>query len=133
MRCQNNMRQIGIAMHHSQAAYGRMIPRQWSPADVSPGTIPSIAAIPEGPLSWMVLLLPEIEQGPLYADSAKACLINRDEFSNPPHVGLATVVPLYVCPADGRLRSPLTDPFGLTAAYTSYIGVMGVQPRACGQ
>jgi prepilin-type processing-associated H-X9-DG protein len=39
--------------------------------------------------------------------------------------GLATVVPVYTCPSDGRLRAPLTDPDGIPAAYTSYIGIMG--------
>lgn len=33
---------------------------------------------------------------------------------------------VYVCPADGRLFSPLTDDFGITAAYASYVGIAGV-------
>ena len=54
-------------------------------------------------------------------DAKKA---DKIDYHNPPHVGLATVIPLYACPSDGRLSSPITAD-GFTAAYCSYVGVMG--------
>ena len=52
----------------------------------------------------------------------QACFVESDPTKNPPHIGFSTVIPAYVCPADGRLSQPLTDSFGTTAAFTSYIG-----------
>jgi prepilin-type processing-associated H-X9-DG protein len=46
-------------------------------------------------------------------------------FHDPPHVGYKTVVKLYVCPADARLHQPLTNEFGVTAAYASDMGIAG--------
>lgn len=44
---------------------------------------------------------------------------------NPPHLGLATVIRTYACPADGRIFIAITDDEGYRAAYGSYQGVSG--------
>jgi prepilin-type processing-associated H-X9-DG protein len=78
----------------------------------------------------MALILPQIEEEGLFRTSAAACQSDPEPLHNPPHVGLATVVRPYVCPADGRLRVPLTDRLGVRASFTSYIGINGsVPPR----
>ena len=71
----------------------------------------------------MGFILPYVEQDSLWSATEQAFLIDRRAFHNPPHIGYATVVKVYVCTADGRLFYPLTDKFGVTAAYTDYIGI----------
>jgi hypothetical protein len=55
----------------------------------------------------------------------EACRAEPIMVRNPPHVGLTTVVRLYVCPPDGQLLTPMTDQNGVSATYTSYNGVGG--------
>src|SRR5207244_2278612 len=42
--------------------------------------------------------------------------------NNPPHVGLSSVIPLYLCPSDGRTQAEKSPPI----AFLSYLGVEGV-------
>ncbi len=116
VKCLNNLRQIGIALHHHHDVHGGLPPR------------PARGNAQQGPnrlLSWMALILPQMDQGPLWALSESACRAGGYPFQDPPHVGYTTVVPAYVCPADGRSLSPLTAPSGDRAAFTSYIGIAG--------
>src|SRR5207253_6722633 len=79
---------------------------------------------PNAALGWMALILPQVDQAPLYGVAEQACRIDPNTLHNPPHVGLATPVPVYVCPDDGR-TGPLTDQWGRTVTFTSYLGVAG--------
>jgi prepilin-type processing-associated H-X9-DG protein len=116
--CANNLRQIGLAAQHYDAAKSRLPPgyawlsgkRDKAPRDALVG--------------WPVLLLPYLDQQPLW-ESALAAYGTAYGYSNPPHVGLATVVKTYVCAADSRLSSAITDAAGNTVAYGSYRGVSG--------
>jgi prepilin-type N-terminal cleavage/methylation domain-containing protein/prepilin-type processing-associated H-X9-DG protein len=117
--CLNRLRQVGLALHHFHDAHGR-----FPPLPVGP----KAARDPNALLSWMALLLPQLEQEALYRASAEACRIDAEPLHDPPHVGLAAVVAAYVCPSDGRLLTPHTDRFGVRAAFTSYIGIAGTLP-----
>ena len=115
-RCLNNLRQIGLAFHNYEAASGHLPPlpvRKGSEGD------------PNAMLSWMALILPHIDQSPLWEKATAACRSGEPAYQNPPHIPLTTVVKSYICPSDGRLTSPLTDVYGRAAAYTSYLGVSG--------
>jgi prepilin-type N-terminal cleavage/methylation domain-containing protein/prepilin-type processing-associated H-X9-DG protein len=115
--CLNNLKQIGLALHNYHASHGVFPPRRAS-RDLQD---------PNYTLNWTALILPEIGEGALWATTETACRIHPvSTFDNPPHVGLATVISTYVCPDDGRLSAPLRDSDGITAAYTSYLGVQGV-------
>jgi prepilin-type processing-associated H-X9-DG protein/prepilin-type N-terminal cleavage/methylation domain-containing protein len=117
--CQNNLKQVGLALHNFHDAHG-----QFPPLPVVPGS----NADPNAILGWMALILPQMEQDAFYQDSVLACRLDPDPLNDPPHVGLATVVKSYVCPDDGRLLAPLPDPFQVRAAFTSYIGTAGAIP-----
>lgn len=120
LSCANNLRQIAVALHNFHGTHHQLPPLLPRPGD---GKDPNLC------LSWMVSILPQLEQAALYRTSVAACERNSNSLINPPHVGFATVVPTYICPADSRLYAALTDSEMRTAAYTSYIGIAGALPR----
>ncbi|OWK41608.1 DUF1559 domain-containing protein [Fimbriiglobus ruber] len=97
LKCENNLRQIGIALHAYHDAKGRF------PSDDPPAGIPSYV------FSWMVYATPYFEQESLYREAVAAALVDPSPFHNPPHTGLSAVVPVLVCPDDGRLTVAHTD------------------------
>jgi prepilin-type processing-associated H-X9-DG protein len=112
--CSNNLRQIGMASHNYHNSMGTLPPAYqfMNLGELAPA------------LPWPLLLLPYMDQQNLWMQSLAA----YDEaitIDNPPHVGLATVIPSYACPSDGRLVEPITDDEGYTAAYRSYQGIGG--------
>jgi prepilin-type processing-associated H-X9-DG protein len=124
--CQNNLKQVGLALHHFHDSQGRL-PPQKARRDANTSHDPDTL------LSWMALILPQLEQEALWKVSEQACRSDRVTFHNPPHVGYATVVRAYVCPTDGRLSGPLQTPSGDRAAFTSYIGIAGIPGLIDGQ
>ncbi len=119
LSCLNNLKQIGIALHGFHDTQGR-----FPPAKVSSGN----ANDPNALLGWMALILPQMDQEVLYSASNAACQIDTNPLDNPPHTGLSAVVSTFVCSSDPRLLAPLTDSLGVTASFTSYIGVAGALP-----
>ena len=115
-KCADRMRQIGIALHAYEGVHGHL---PAGPYARFPSPVP-----PEKPLSWMALILPQMGETALYAESVSACILDTDSHHNPPHVGFATTVGGYVCP-DDAITAPQTDRWGRTAAFTSYLGVGG--------
>jgi len=112
--CINNLHQLGLAcqLYHDTQS---VLPPVY--LDMNPG---------HGPiLQWTVLLLPYIDQGPLWNQTLDAYRVELDGSVNPPHIGLATVQRTYVCASDPRLLTPIADDEGYTAAYSSYLGVAG--------
>lgn len=120
--CANNLRQIGIALHNYHDAHGQLPPRRIMKANNRD---------PNAVLSWMALILPQIDQQVLHRLSVEACSQTTEARNDPPHVGFGTVVPNYVCPSDGRIWAPLEDTWGIRGAFTSYIGIAGgIHPGA---
>jgi prepilin-type processing-associated H-X9-DG protein len=118
--CLVNMQQMGVALHAYHGDHGRFPPVGM--------TFPPAAGYRSGALvSWRVPLLPYLEQEPVWLEALQACRQDPYSYRNPPHTGMAKVIRSYACPSDGRLAQPLTDPVtGITAAYTSYLGVAGL-------
>lgn len=119
LQCMNNLKQVGVALHHYHNSNNCLPPRPpLTKANGDPNAI----------LGWMALILPYVEQGELYRISEQACQSDPNPLHSPPHIGLKSVIKMYVCPSDGRLTAPLTDPYGVSASFTSYIGIAGVVP-----
>jgi len=114
-QCSNNLRQMGIALHAHHDLHGCIPPSGATSDPHDPNVL----------LHWLALILPQIEQDSLWTASQQACQIDPVPYHNPPHVGHATVVRIFMCSSDIRLLAPLTMADGNRAAFTSYLGVSG--------
>jgi prepilin-type N-terminal cleavage/methylation domain-containing protein/prepilin-type processing-associated H-X9-DG protein len=105
IQCQNNMKQLGLAIHNYASTYGTLPAAYTLLRTPDPDPNAKFAGARVGP-SLQANLLPYMEQQPLYS------LLNPtlSEFNtvnippNGPHSGkntaYATVVPSYLCPSD---------------------------------
>jgi prepilin-type processing-associated H-X9-DG protein len=121
--CQNNLRQIGIAFANYESVHRTLPPNSANIRNY--GSRPYRGTIE---MPWQVLILPYIEQDTLWQQTLAAYKQDVLSFHNPPHVGFATVIRTYDCPSDPRVAEPITDS-GYTAAYGSYLGVLGGKAR----
>ncbi len=107
LQCQNNLKQIGLALHGYHDAYKHF------PAPRGTHTPTPLFTEFRG---WMCEILPYIEQAPLY----------NQMYTSPWYVGFFatfnTPVPTYLCPSDFRGFTGI--PAG-NGALTSYLGVTG--------
>jgi prepilin-type processing-associated H-X9-DG protein len=117
VECLNSMKNIGVALTAYHGEFGRFPPAEDRERRRVPRGLKA--------LGWMALILPHIGEEPLWAVTRQAALADDNPLHDPPHRGFTTVVRPYVCAADGRLSRPLTDRFGVTAAFTSYVGSAG--------
>jgi prepilin-type N-terminal cleavage/methylation domain-containing protein/prepilin-type processing-associated H-X9-DG protein len=134
-QCQNNLKQLGLAVHSYHDANKRVPPNAthffgtwgtttaWmAPNGVSYNSDQTVA----GPYtwSWIARILPYIEQGPL----AQQYNIPNGTMGSA-QAGLATVIPLLQCPADGtEANNPATDwpnINGIALGLTNYRGCSG--------
>jgi prepilin-type N-terminal cleavage/methylation domain-containing protein len=111
-RCQNNLRQIGIALHSYHDANGSL----------PPGVRAFGADYPF--MSWMTRILPYVEQEAVWKQAVAAYRMDSEFTDDPPHP-LATVLALYGCPADPRSHQVGLARGSLPVAFTSYLGVEG--------
>ena len=116
-QCANNLKQIGLAAHQFHNA------NKAFPA----GMRFDYGSDPYRYMSWLTQLLPHLDQGPLWLTTEQAYEQSTSPFKNPPHVGLATVMPVFACPADSRAgQAHIAPRNGYLVAFTSYLGVSGL-------
>ncbi|MCI0642775.1 MAG: DUF1559 domain-containing protein [Gemmataceae bacterium] len=114
--CQNNLRQIGLAFHNYHGVTAAFPPGLCSPVHKSG----------MGYLSWNGHLLPFLEESALWDKIMLAYQSNPDFRAVPPHIHRGTVVVKFGCPADSRVSAPSTKLGSLKVAFTSYLGVSGL-------
>jgi prepilin-type N-terminal cleavage/methylation domain-containing protein len=119
-QCQNNLRQLGLAAHSYHDIY-LVLPKGFratggSPPDPMPFS------------SWLLALLPHLQQVALWQAAQVAYEADPSPFDNPPHTAIDTVVRVFLCPSDGRIVQPqLAQRENRLVAFTSYLGVCGTQ------
>jgi prepilin-type processing-associated H-X9-DG protein len=123
MQCQNNLKQLGLALHMAHDAGGGMPPG----LSTAPGD-------PYPKLSWMGRLLPYLDQGPLWDQTAADFRRVPNPFHrDPPHAARDVVFPLVGCPSDWRVRTAwdlaLPGEPPRRVALTSYLGCLGTDRR----
>jgi prepilin-type N-terminal cleavage/methylation domain-containing protein/prepilin-type processing-associated H-X9-DG protein len=124
--CANNMRQIGIALHHYHDTARAFPPGVYHPA-LRPGITPLYGPDddPYPLMTWQTRLLPYLEQDGLWASTQEAYAQDRYALEDPPHIGMTTFLPIFLCPADSRRTQPGKS-LDESPAPTSYLGVEGV-------
>ncbi len=106
MQCQNNLKQIGLATHNYHDTNGTL-PPAWTP-DSGGGTTVIASGFNNKPgvtfCTLFFLILPDLEQGPLYNLGAIAPGTGPVGYNNRNTVG-ATIVKPYLCPSDSSKNS----------------------------
>jgi prepilin-type N-terminal cleavage/methylation domain-containing protein/prepilin-type processing-associated H-X9-DG protein len=116
-KCQNNLKQLGLACHAYHDA-NQGLPPGYLATAAYPGTTPG--------WGWATFLLPYIEQNNLY----RQIDLTRPVETQP---AIRTVVHLFLCPSDAVLPSPFAvldatlEPVA-TAAPSSYAATVGDDP-----
>jgi prepilin-type N-terminal cleavage/methylation domain-containing protein len=116
MSCQNNLKQLGLALHNFESSYGH-----FPTAGAQSGAF-ELTGLPFEPKGWAYQILPYIEQDALYQVGQRVGPNTPD-----PSIGKAMVevpVKIYSCPSrqNPRLSQPM--PWGTVYAMTDYAGVM---------
>jgi prepilin-type processing-associated H-X9-DG protein/prepilin-type N-terminal cleavage/methylation domain-containing protein len=122
--CQNNMRQIGLALHSLHTTHDRLPPYQITQRPLSED---KIRYSYEG-ISWHVFALPHVEQTALWDQTVAAYTAEPSPWKGPHLDLMSRVVHLYGCPLDSRIASAHSDTEGYTASYTSYLAITGSWP-----
>lgn len=118
MQCSANLRQLGHACHQFHDVNGALPPGLSLPRHSTPYPYQS----------WHARLLPFLEQDNLWHETTAAYQKDPFPFNNPPHRGLAVVIPIFTCPGDSR-ASQLQSYTGRWVALTSYLGNEGTNAR----
>jgi prepilin-type N-terminal cleavage/methylation domain-containing protein/prepilin-type processing-associated H-X9-DG protein len=130
--CQNNLRQMGLGLHHYHLDHGSL-----PPGVRTSGTYYY--------WSWMAFLLPYVEQqnvwelGEKHAQTVNTYVWGSTVYGMPPgspgyfpqNPAFSTLVKTWQCPADARTLITV-DERGLTIAFTAVLGNHGTDPQADG-
>jgi prepilin-type N-terminal cleavage/methylation domain-containing protein/prepilin-type processing-associated H-X9-DG protein len=113
-QCQNNLKQIGLALHNYHDAYKCFPPGYVSTVATAD---PNFTTAPGW--GWATFLLPYLEQAPLYNQLEPAIRANVAITDPSVATAIQTYLPLYVCPSDITPQGPFAI-YRLPAGALSY-------------
>ncbi|WP_020467857.1 DUF1559 domain-containing protein [Zavarzinella formosa] len=122
MKCTNNLKQMGLALHAYHDAYGKFPSGHYSTSN-------------DGPLiytTWMVQILPYIEQSNLYTQTTTWLNANPNYPWVAANPSIAVVMPMYVCPSNSLPTQCTAAAAGTNTpvALTSYLGCAGTSSNS---
>lgn len=143
IQCDNNIKQIGLAVHSYHDSFKKVPPiGSWGPTfrnnDFPPATNGGSLISGDGATgTWLLHLLPYVEQGNLYSKfSALGNLSTNDASSayfNAYDALISTPVALFLCPSDGSNPSGQQNHSAGSYASTNYAGnVLVFNPKGQG-
>jgi prepilin-type N-terminal cleavage/methylation domain-containing protein/prepilin-type processing-associated H-X9-DG protein len=115
IRCANNLKQIGLALHQYHDAQ----------SSLPPGVSSGRRGEPFPRMTWLARVLPYVEQDRLWHITTAAYEFQPSPYANPPHIGFGMPIKVFACPADGRTLDPQNTHRGRRPALTAYVGVLG--------
>ena len=128
-QCKNNLKQMGLALHNYHDTYN-LFPSAIFWTDVNKDRAPDTGV---GHWSWGTMILPQLEQAPLFKKMQPGTLTPLQAYNADNNV-LRTSLNVFRCPSDpGAPNSPLSDPQRVLAflpagnqlqALSNYVGVI---------
>lgn len=117
--CKNNVKQLGLALHNFHDSYGHFP----AGAQANVYKTPQIDTTMIAGTSWLVFILPYIDQANLYAKYDFTLAFNT--LPNPTNVG-ANIIPGFYCPSGPAPKVYLDPNTNMTTnPSTHYYGIMG--------
>jgi prepilin-type N-terminal cleavage/methylation domain-containing protein/prepilin-type processing-associated H-X9-DG protein len=116
IKCKNNLKQIGLALHNFHGRVGRF----------PPGYAAVVAAdgSDQGPgWGWAALLLPDLEQ-----DNVFRGITLTLEIGDPANAGPRIIAPaVFLCPSDSAPLTCITDNRAVEVGFSNYVGMYGTE------
>jgi prepilin-type N-terminal cleavage/methylation domain-containing protein len=132
MKCSNNMKQIGLAVHNYAGVYNQVPPiGSWNAEYRENGYPPlsnggGLTAPDNATGSWLVHLLPYLEQNNLFNEFITAAPLNNTTNSNTTFNNcdtlMTTILKGMVCPSDSNVGLGQATFLATAYAYGSYAG-----------
>jgi prepilin-type N-terminal cleavage/methylation domain-containing protein/prepilin-type processing-associated H-X9-DG protein len=126
-KCQNNLKQIALALHNYQGANDRLptgVPIGFYASDANTFTGTAPATFDRS--CWMRFVLPYIEQGPMSAEY-EAFMRNPTTYTCYAPFSIY-VIPILLCPSDPnspKVNPTITSTANAQGFHTNYVGLNG--------
>ena len=130
--CANNIRQVALAFHNYESAFGEFPVNQ-----IGPGVGSTSEGFGPGYYSWMVPLLPYVEQNNVY-DLFDLTVNNGDgddykvSDTHPNAAAVSTLISVFLCPSDEPNRNNSVILGSANPAPSNYVGNAGWPSYATG-